>query len=469
MEIDLPYELELRSYQTNKWNKAVHEGVNRIMSVWPRRNGKDLVDLNILIARAHQRRGLYFYMAPFYTQVRSIIWKGTDGSGKRFLDYIPRELISNKHETDLRIELKNGSQLRFVGSDNIDSIVGNNPVGVVFTEFSLHKPQAWHYLRPVLAENGGWATFNGTPRGLNHMFQQYQLALRDPENWYVEYFTRDDTGIPSLKAIDIDRRSGMPESLIQQEYYCSWTSSSEETLIPLDIIQPRLTTQLPHDYLSIIPQPPRIMGCDVAYATLGDQAVIAKRQGRLLHPLLKFQGFDNMSFSSRIAREIEEWRPDAVFVDSGRGEGVISRLHQLGYSSLVIPVHFSGKPFSDLYANKKAEIWCRTRDWIADDDTPPLLPHDEQMIAALSAPTFEINERGFIQIEGKKSLRKRNVKSTDEADAIALTFSEDIEPGEYAYLGNEYSSIMVQSQKREYDPMNYFNKDKEERYASSSV
>jgi hypothetical protein len=413
-----------------------------------------------------QRVGLYFYIAPFYTQVRSIIWKGTDDAGKAFLDYIPPQLIKKKNESDLRIELINGSSIRFLGSDNIDSVVGNNPVGVFFTEFSLHRPQAWHYLRPVLAANGGVGLFNGTPRGLNHMFQQYQLALKDPEQWYVQYLNCEDTGVPTQEAIENDRRSGMPESLIKQEYYCSWTSSAEEILIPLDIIKPRLTTRLPNDYLTAHPRPSKIMGVDVAYAALGDKAVIAKREGRFLHPFLKYQGKDNMHLSTRVAHEIKTWKPDAVFIDSGRGEGVISRLQQLGYGHLIIPVHFSGRPSSELYLNKRAEIWCRLRDWIALDDSPALIPNDEDFIQGLSGPTFEINDRGLIQIESKKALKKRNIENLDEADAAALTFAEEVQhdpdQAQNPYTLGDFS---YRPERRSYDPLAYL----EDQYDESSI
>ena len=180
----------------------------RGMMVVPRRNGKDLLCWNGLISKAMERRGLYYYMAPFYNQVRQIIWEGFDRDGRRFIDYIPSELIAGLTKLDMRIDLANGSQIKLQGSDNIDRIVGTNPFGIVMTEFSLHKPQAWEYLRPILSENGGWAMFNGTPRGMNHMFDLYSQAVKAP-NWFTQYLTRDDTGIPSLDAIEADRLSGM--------------------------------------------------------------------------------------------------------------------------------------------------------------------------------------------------------------------------------------------------------------------
>lgn len=467
MNIDLPYGLNLRQYQAPAWNALIHDECKRLVMVWPRRNGKDLITLNMLITKACQRVGLYFYIAPFYTQVRSIIWNGSDGSGRRFLDYIPQQLIKKKNEAELKLELINGSIIRFLGSDNIDSIVGNNPIGIAFTEFSLHKPEVWHYLRPVLAENGGWAIFNGTPRGLNHFYQLYEKAKRS-DSWFVQHLTRDITGIPTLEAIDEDRQSGMPESLIEQEYYCSWSASSEETLIPLDLIKQAIHAQAP------TPSHVRILGVDPAYAAKGDRAVIARRAGNFLYPLEKHRGLDNMALASRIANHINEWQPQYVCIDSGRGEGVISRLEQLGYGRLIVPVHFSGKPQEDLYANKRAEIWCRMRNWFlkANKGQAPKIPNDDELIADLSAPTFEVNDRGFIQLESKKQIKKKGYGSPDCGDAVAVTFAEDEEtyslgsaatmPLGASEAGGGYWSADIETfmagqlqQTRQYDPLSY--------------
>ncbi|RLC15125.1 MAG: hypothetical protein DRI24_11745 [Deltaproteobacteria bacterium] len=207
----------------------------RGMQIWPRRNGKDLTDWNLIIAKAMQRVGLYYYIAPYYNQARQIIWEGIDGTGRRFLDYCPEWLISGlrnkgREKQEMRQRLPNGSMIKLLGSDKIDSIVGTNPIGIVFTEFSLHKRGAWDYLRPVLAENGGWSLFNGTPRGqANEFYELYDLANDPRSAWYLQHLSRDDTGYPSLEAIEEDRQSGMPEALIRQEYYTSFLSGNVGT------------------------------------------------------------------------------------------------------------------------------------------------------------------------------------------------------------------------------------------------
>lgn len=432
----------------------VRDGVKRAVTVWPRRNGKDIMAINVLIALAMQRVGTYYYIGPYYKQIREIIWQGIDGTGHRFLDYIPKELIKSKQDQEMRLFLINGSVIKLCGSDNVDAIVGSNPIGIIFTEFSLHRPEAWHYLRPILAENDGWALFNGTPRGLNHYYQMCEAAKGDPE-WFYQYLTRDDTGIPSMEAITKERRAGMPESLIQQEFYCSWSASSENTLIPLDTVTPCIHTEL--DDKAFINKP-RIMGVDVAFSAKGDEAVMAFRQGRYVRPTLSYRGLDNMEFASRVADQINQWKPKAVFIDAGRGEGVISRLEQLGYGELIAPINFGGRPESDMYANKKSEMWFRMRNWFMEENAP-LIPYEEDLITDLTAPTFVMDEKHRFCMESKKSLKKRGFSSTDQGDALALTFAEEVyeevmTPVE-TMLEDMFPGLIEKQHK--YEPLNYLN------------
>lgn len=412
----------LRPYQKPLWNYMLQEKAGlRALSIWPRRNGKDLTAINILVAKALQRPGLYQYIAPYAVQVRLIIWDGRGADGKAFLDYIPKELITRKLDQQMKVWLTNGSIISLVGSDNPDAIVGSNPLGQVYTEFSLHKPEIWQYMRPVLAENGGWALFNGTPRGRNHMYELAQVAKANSA-WFYEHLTADDTGYPSIQDIDAERAAGMPESLVQQEFYTSWEASSEETLIPLDFVVAAVDRRLPR--LEYAHQP-RIIGVDPAYAVKGDRAVIARRQGRQVFDFEVYQGIDPMALAARVANVINEFNAHWCFVDAGRGEAVWSRLHQLGYGDRVVPVNFGGATFNDLYMRKKDEIWDRMKKAICDPVSPIALPNDPDLIKDLTAPTFTINDKGKFQVENKASLRSRGVRSTDLADALALTWAED--------------------------------------------
>lgn len=169
--------------------------------------------------------GIYYYFYPTYTQGKKALWDGIGKDGFKYIEHFPKALLDGKpNDTEMKIKYKNGSIFQVIGTDDVDKIVGTNPRGTVFSEYSLQNPKAWSYIRPILAENKGWAIFNYTPRGKNHGFELYELALNNPL-WFVSKLTVNDTHVLTEQDIEEERRSGMTEDLIQQEYYCSFTAS----------------------------------------------------------------------------------------------------------------------------------------------------------------------------------------------------------------------------------------------------
>ena len=235
--IELPHNWSPRPYQLGAW-KAMDQGIKRLATVWHRRAGKDMTCINRTILEAMRRKANYYHCLPIYNQGRKAVWDGKDYSGRAFLDAFPKEIVRRKNNTDMVIELINGSMWQVVGADNIDRIVGVNLGGVVFSEWSLMNPLAYDYLRPVLRENDAWAWFIYTPRGKNHGWDLLQMARSNPA-WYAEVLTIDDTGALTQEDVEADRREGMDESLIQQEYYCFpsgtmiWTNKGQ---VPIENI-----------------------------------------------------------------------------------------------------------------------------------------------------------------------------------------------------------------------------------------
>ena len=203
-------------------------GIKRACLVWHRRAGKDSTSLNFTAKEMFKRKGNYWHLFPKQTQARKAIWNGINSDGQSILDQVfPEAVRARTSSQEMMIELKNGSTWQLAGSDNYDSLVGANPVGVVFSEWSLCDPNAWAYIRPMLAENGGWAVFIYTPRGKNHGFTLYNMAKKADE-WFCQNLTVNDTkradGSPviSPEAIETERAEGMEEALIQQEFFGSF-------------------------------------------------------------------------------------------------------------------------------------------------------------------------------------------------------------------------------------------------------
>jgi len=218
--IRLPNKWLPRPYQRPLWD-ALEGGCKRAVAVWHRRAGKDATSLHWTTCAAFERVGVYWHMLPTIAQGRKVIWDGITKDGRRVLDAWPEELVAHRRNDEMKLELANGSIWQVVGSDNYNSLVGSNPVGVVFSEYSLADPAAWDFIRPILAENGGWALFIFTPRGRNHGHVLHQMAQHEPD-WHCSLLTVDDTDAMPATAVDAERRAGMSEEMIRQEFYCSF-------------------------------------------------------------------------------------------------------------------------------------------------------------------------------------------------------------------------------------------------------
>jgi hypothetical protein len=202
--------------------------------VWHRKAGKDKVCFNIMVKESQKKVGTYFYLFPSYAQGKKILWDGIDSAGMKVLDHIPPGLIQSKNETELKIKFRNGSVIQIIGVENIDSIMGPNPIGCVFSEYSLQNPHAWDYIRPILAENKGWALFNFTPRGKNHAWDLWRMALGNPA-WFSEMLTVDDTKAVSPEDVQAEREAGMSEDMVQQEFFCEFEASVPGSYFALEM------------------------------------------------------------------------------------------------------------------------------------------------------------------------------------------------------------------------------------------
>jgi phage terminase large subunit len=223
-KVSLPYKWEPRPYQTAFWN-AMLRGCDRAINVWHRRAGKDLTafnwavfDMNVL-----HPGGQWWHVWPTYEQGRKGWWDGADNEGRRFIDYIPKELIKRIRDDRMFLEMENGSIYRVVGADDPDRLVGANPVGLIMTEYSLHNPATWEYLRPILAGNEGTAIFTFTPRGRNHAHELFVKTKNNPR-WFSSLQSIEDTGALPMSVLADEREAGMTEEYIAQEYYCDFTA-----------------------------------------------------------------------------------------------------------------------------------------------------------------------------------------------------------------------------------------------------
>lgn len=229
MEISLPI-LPLRDYQQRIWDKLIKDNIRRSFILMHRRAGKDVFCLQYLIQEAIDIPGNYWYILPQQNQVRRAIWEGITKDGVKYLSFIPEQVIEKISEMEMKVYLKNGSIISFIGGDRYDTLVGAGIRGAVISEYALQRPNLYDLaIEPMLRETKGWVLFNTTPRGNNHakdMFDFLTKEMNEGKSAYTCKLTVDDTGgIVTPEDIEEERRRGKPEELIQQEYYCSFAGA----------------------------------------------------------------------------------------------------------------------------------------------------------------------------------------------------------------------------------------------------
>ena len=230
--IQLPNSWKPRDYQLPAWS-YLENGGKLAYLVWHRRSGKDEVGLHYTAVGAHQRVGTYWYMLPQANQARKAIWEAVNPhTNKRRIDEaFPKELREKTRDDEMFIRFRCGSTWQVVGSDNYDALVGSPPIGIVLSEWALSKPQSWAYLRPILAENGGWAVFNTTPRGKNHAQRMFE-ALRGDKAAFVQRLTAEQTSVFSREQLNRELAAYIDEygdaegkALYESEYLCSFEAA----------------------------------------------------------------------------------------------------------------------------------------------------------------------------------------------------------------------------------------------------
>ena len=185
-----------------------------------RRFGKTYLAISELARFARFPNKKVWYVAPTYRQAKSICWSEL----KQRLDKV--NWISKINNSDLSIELVNGSTIALRGADNEQSLRGIGLDFLCMDEFADIHPSAWfEVLRPTLSDKLGSALFCGTPRGFgNWAYDLYSKGLTDKE-WKSFQFSTLDGEQVSEKEID-QAKDDLDERTFQQEYLASFVNYS---------------------------------------------------------------------------------------------------------------------------------------------------------------------------------------------------------------------------------------------------
>ncbi len=427
-------------YFPRDWQRECHQARRRftVLALHRRAGKTELAIMQLLDAALQfkQPLGLFFYVAPFLKQAKAIAWARL----KARIEPMRQHALVDINEGDLSVTFKhNGAVIRIFGADNPDAMRGVGLDGVVIDEVAQIKPETWtDILQPALSDRKGWALFIGTPSGVNLFSELYFKAATLPD-WHAAKYTVYDTSAIDPQEVARLKRD-MAETSFAREYLCDFAAAGDDQLISLSDVEAAAQRVILPDQVRLAP---RILGVDPARFG-DDRSVIFPRQGLAAFKPDIYRGIDNMELAARVAQKIEEWKPEAVFIDAGNGAGVIDRLRMLGHD--VVEVHFGGRPTAQQYLNKRAEMWFAVRDWLKMGGAIPNLVDLKQDLAA---PVYWYDAAGRIQLEPKDDIKKRGLPSPDLGDALAVTFAHPVAPR------SEFDEVRERIQPnnpREYNP-----------------
>mgnify|MGYP006277257039 CR=1 FL=1 len=193
-----------------------------------RRFGKTHLSIRELCFRAKEPERTVWYVAPTYRQAKMITWK------KLRKKLIELRWAKKINETELTVELKNGSTISLKGADNYDSLRGIGLDYLVLDEFADIEPEAWYEtLRPTLADRQGGALFIGTPKGMNWAHDLYEMQSEFPEEWASFQYTTIEGGNVKSEEIEAARRS-LDERTFRQEFMATFETFSGRIFYAFD-------------------------------------------------------------------------------------------------------------------------------------------------------------------------------------------------------------------------------------------
>lgn len=415
------YDFEMREYK----------GIRYFALVWHRRSGKSTTVLNLLIREAMQNPNhVYLYVAPTYTQAKSIIWTAPN----MLLRWLPNEIVDKKNEAELYIKLTNGSMIILKGADNPDSLRGIEADGIVFDEYAIaDKPEAWNeVLGPIIRPyDNKWAIFIFTPKGQNHALDLWRKAEMDKQ-WYRSLVTAEESGVFDSKALKKIKDTEHP-TIYDQEYMCSFLADEEFTFITSQMLEQLKNKNQTWGYEK------RFVSIDPAFG--GDICKLYAWSNLTIKDELSLHTRDEDAIIGQCAMFARKNNSKNIIIDScGHGRVVAKGLENIGFN--VKRIESAESSINKNCSNRRSELWYKGSQKVYKGIVS--YPEDVELRKQITSVRFRPDGRnGLIAAVSKDYTRKLLGYSPDLADAWIYglegfdIFDPDDTGGETAFFGTK--------------------------------
>ncbi len=406
-----------------KSTRELHIGASR-------RLGKTVLASAVAAIRAVSRTSDVAIIAPSLTQALNIGWQNVLDRVRHVPGVDPK-----KGEACIYVPAADGgmSTIRFFAGTDDGSASGVRGYGfdlVIVDEVAqVGADTFYNAIMPTLTGRTDAQLITiGTFRGVDLMYQLHEDA--DPAAGVHSIILPASTsGVhdPAELAQIAKKMGGWNSPGFQREYEANRYVTDDLAFIDQAFVREAQARTLPeHTRREYRDAYPTIVSCDPAPTS--DRTVIVVRCGPAVLDHVTLQGPTVNEVAYKLLAVCREYDADALFIDrgaGGQGPAIIDICTNLGL--LVHGVDFGGRASDpEAFANVRAEIINRVKDWVERPDA--ILPPGEDILREMSVVRYEVNASNRLQIEGKKSIRKRLKMSTDFLDALAAGFAASVTP-----------------------------------------
>jgi len=359
-----------KTVQIHKWQLQHLQSEKRFhMLVWHRKARKTFTALLKVFKEAIQHPDVYWIIEPVFRLAKDTIW-----NDPRMMDTVfDPQIVKKKNQTDLSLQLINGSWIYLYGADKPDYLRGPNPKGVVIDEFAIEKPELWNEIvAPIVYSNKGWVFFGFTPKGQNHAWKLW-LQNKDNPDWECSFLPVSKSQL--LTKVEIENiKKSLPESAFAQEFECEFLTGE-------GVVFRRVNEAIKN--LEVHPEHPHIFGLDLGRKL--DFTVLAGFD-RTNNYMDFFDRFSIIDWDLQVQRIVHDLRrfnnPPVVVEANNMGDPIIEDLRRAGVK--VIPFITSLQSKNNLI--KKLSIFIENK-YISYPDIP-------ELIEELTSFGYEITKNG---------------------------------------------------------------------------
>ena len=364
--------------------------------------------------------------APTSHQLDDILWSEI----AKWLRHMPPELQSLYRLTKERLEWSSAPRESFAVArtarpEKPEALQGFHSENMLFVldEASGIDEKIFEVAQGSLSTAGSKILMTANPTRVSGYFYESHTKMR--AHWKTFKVGYEDSPRVTQKYVDyIAAKYGKDSNVYRVRCLGEFPTADDNTLVPFYAVEAARGRE-------VKPFGDYVWGLDVARFGDDRTALCKARKNAIIEPFQWWQGMDTMVTAGKVAREYFKTpmneRPLAIYVDViGLGAGVVDRLQEQDIPAIGVNVSESAS-VSEEFNRLRDELYWNAREFFTDNDaTIPEGDKDiedvmEVFTSEITTPTYKEASNGKIEVEKKKDMKKRGVRSPDIAESFILT------------------------------------------------